>query len=78
MDGRRPLNEDIEGEAESSDEDLPWFYKVDSVSTSSSDEDVDVAFLLVDETPSESSLFAVEEDKNADSQGPFEVIEELM
>ena len=46
MDKRRPLNEDIEDEDVSNDEDSSIVSKVDSDSTSSSDEDVDVAFLF--------------------------------
>ena len=44
--------------------------KVVSDSTSSSDKDVDVAFLLLDETPRESNLFAIEDDMADDSYGP--------
>ena len=72
------MNEDIKDENEPIDEYSSTVSKVDSDKTSSSDEDVDVAFLLVDETPSESRLFAVEEDKIDDAQRPFPVLEEIL
>ena len=47
MDFRRPISGSSEDEDYSSDEESSTIFEVDSGSTSSSDENVDVAFLLV-------------------------------
>ncbi|MCO5611946.1 hypothetical protein L7F22_066206 [Adiantum nelumboides] len=56
MDTRKVVEEPYEDENESNDEDYSTVFDKDSESTTSSDEDVDVAFLLKDKEIHESSL----------------------
>ena len=60
MDGRKPMSEALEDEDESSSEGSSTMSDVDSDSTTSSEEDVEVAFLLVDEEHKENDVMALE------------------
>ena len=51
---------------------------MDSYSTTSSDENADVAFLLVDKELDETSMVVAIDEVQDDYVGPYEVIEELM
>ena len=77
MDSRKPISESSEDEDYSSDEESSTVSEVDSDSTSS-DENVDVAFLLVDKEIEEAGVLALADDTEKECVGPFEVIEELM
>ena len=46
--------------------------------STSSDENVDVAFLLVDKEIEEAGVLALVDDTEKECVGPFEIIEELM
>ena len=72
------LTKSYEDEDESSDEDSSTVSEVDSDSSTSSNEEVDVAFLLIDKKPHESGLVALANEVEDESEGPYEVIEGLM
>ncbi|MCO5586952.1 hypothetical protein L7F22_040897 [Adiantum nelumboides] len=78
MDTRKVLEEPFEDEDESSDEDYFIVFDKDTDSTTSSDEDVDVAFLLMDKEIHESGLVAFANEIEDESEGPYEVTEALM
>ena len=76
MDNKKPLNEDLEDDDESIDEDLSIVIEEDSESSSSDDEDVNVAFLLVDKDFKEIDMVATTiSEAQSDYEGPYEVIE---
>ena len=77
MDSRKPISGSSEDEDYSSDEESSTISEVDGDSTSS-DENVDVAFLLVDKEIEEVGVVAFLDDAKKQCVGPFEVIEELM
>ena len=54
------------------------FLEVDSDNTTSSDEDVDVAFLLMDKELHGSDFVAFSKEVEDESDGPYELIERLM
>ena len=78
MSSRKPLDEEYEDGGDSSDEESSTVSEVDSDSTTSSDEDVDVAFLLVDKELDKTSMVAAIDEVQDDYVGPYERIEELM
>ena len=77
MDSRKALDEDFEDDDESTDEDSSKVSEVDSDS-SSSDEDVNVAFLLVDREFEETNMVAAINEAQEEYEEPYEVIEGLM
>lgn len=78
MNSRKPLDEDNEGGEDSSKEESSTLSEVDSDNTTSSDEDVDVAFLLVDKVFEQTRIVTFMKGIKDESEGPYEVIEELM
>ena len=78
MDSRRPLDGDSEDEDESSEEDSSTVSDDDSDSTISSEEDADLAFLLVDKEFEDFDVAALADGDEEDFVGPYEVIEGLM
>ena len=58
MDSRKPLNEDLEDDNESTNGESSTLTKEDNDSSSSDDEDVNVAFLLVDKDFKEIDMVA--------------------
>ena len=77
MDSRKPLSESSEDEEYSSDEESSTLSEVDS-DTTSSDENADVAFLLVDTEIEEAGVLALVDEVEKECVGPYEVIEGLM
>ena len=77
MDSRKPLSESSEDEEYSSDEESSTVSEVDS-DTTSSDENVDVAFLLVDTEIEEAGVLALVDEAEKECMGPYKVIEGLM
>ena len=77
MDSRKPLSESSEDEEYSSDEESSTVSEVDS-DTTSSDENADVAFLLVDTEIKEAGVLALVDEAEKESMGPYKVIEGLM
>ena len=78
MSSQKPLNDWYEGGEESSSEDSSTVSEVDTDDTSSSDEDVDVAFLLMDKDFEHTRTIALTSKIEDKFEGPYEVIEELM
>ena len=78
MDKRKPIDEDIEEEYESSEKGSSTTIDVDSDSTSSSEEDMEVAFLLLDEDQSGEAMVVAIDKEEYGQLGPYKVIEELM
>ena len=78
MDGKKPKNEDIEEEGESSEEGSSTVSEVDTESSSDSEEEADVSFLLVEEELDDSGQVAVVDGMEEANEGPYEVIEKLM
>ena len=78
MSSKKPLDEEYEDGGDSSDEESSTVLEMDSDSTTSSDEDADVAFLLVDKELDKTSMVAAIDEVQDDYVGPYEVIEELM
>ena len=78
MSSRKPLDEEYEEGGDSSDEESSTVSEMDSDSTTCSDEDADVAFLLVDKELDETSMVAAIDEVQDDYMGPSEVIQELM
>ncbi|MCO5586824.1 hypothetical protein L7F22_040768 [Adiantum nelumboides] len=76
MDTRKVLEEPYEDEDESRDEDYSTVSDKDNDSVTSSDEDVDVAFLLMDKEIHDSGLVAFANEIEDESEGPYEVIED--
>ena len=74
---KKPLDEEFEDGADSSDE-SSIVSEVDSDDTSSSEEDADVAFLLMDQSFEHDRTVAFMSRAEDDFEGPYEVIEELM
>ena len=77
MDSRKPLSESSEDEEYSSDEEPSMVSDVDS-DTTSSDENADVAFVLVDKEIEEAGVLALVDEAEKECVGPYEVIEGLM
>ena len=77
MDSRKPVSESSEDEDYSSDEESSTISEVDNDNTSS-DENVDVAFLLVDKEIEEAGVLALVDEAEKECVGPYEVIEGLM
>lgn len=75
MNTRKPLGKVYEDEDDSTDEDSSTVSEVDNDSSTNCDEEVDVAFLLIDREPHESGLVALENEVEDESEGPYEVIE---
>lgn len=78
MGSRKSLDVDLEEEDESSDEESSTMSEVDSDSTTSSDEDVNVAFLVVNKELEKSGFVAYADGVEDEDEGPYEIIEELM
>ena len=77
MDSRKPISESSEDEDYSSDEESSTVFEVDSDSTSS-DENVDVAFLLVDKEIEDTGVLSLIDEVEKECASPYEVIEVLM
>ena len=78
MDSRRPISGIIENEDCSSDEESSRVLEVGSDSTSSTYENVDVVFLLVEKEIEEVGVVAFVDDAEKECIGTYETIEELM
>ena len=70
--------EDCEDGDNSSSEGSYTTSDVDSDSTTTSEEDVEVAFVLVDEEQKENDVMTLVNEDGEEHVGPYEVIEELM
>ena len=77
MDSRKPISESNEDEDYSSEEESSTISEVD-IDSISSDENLDVAFVLVDKEIEEACVAALVDEAEKECMGPYEVIEELM
>ena len=77
MDSRKPISGSSEDEDYSSDEESSTIFEVDRDNTSN-DENVGVAFLLVEKEIEEVGVVALVDEAKKECVGPFEVIQELM
>ena len=76
MRSQKPLSDRYEGGEESSSEDSSTVSEVDTDDTSSSDEDADVAFLLMDRDFEHTQIVAFMSKDEDEGEGPYEVIDD--
>ena len=71
MSSRKPLDEECEDGGDSSDKESSTVSEMDSDNTTSSDEDADVAFLLVDKELDETSMVEAIDEVQDDYVDPY-------